>query len=121
MPTKPNKYRLMYWLAVHVESRHLLNGFPYLGNDEYRPDNRRVPDYVVMHLIQPYLNKGIHITADNYFTCLQLAKKLKEKYISIAGIVKYRNPSVCELNSIHPSYGATARVGPWHPHILEIS
>jgi len=37
-----------YWLAVDKESKYLINGFPYVGKDEIRYANERVPDHVVM-------------------------------------------------------------------------
>jgi hypothetical protein len=49
-----------------------------MGKDDHHPDNQHVSDYVVRHLIQLYLNKGINITTGNYFTSLKLSKKFKE-------------------------------------------
>lgn len=50
-PTKSDKTGQKYWLAVDVESKYLLNWFPYVGKDEYWPDDKHVSDYIVMRLI----------------------------------------------------------------------
>lgn len=40
-----------------------------------------------MRLMQPFLNRGINVTVDNFFTSLQLAKELKAKKTSLVGTV----------------------------------
>ena len=85
MASKPDKYGQKYWLAVDRESKYLVNGFPYVGKEEHRPTEERVADYVVMRLMDPYLNKGRNVTTDNYFTSVNLAKQLKKKGTSIIG------------------------------------
>jgi hypothetical protein len=88
MLTKPDDYGQKCWLEVDVDSECLLNGFQYLGKDEYRPDDQLVSYCCVMSSMQPFRNKDINITADNYFTFLQLARMLKKKYTISVGAVK---------------------------------
>jgi hypothetical protein len=35
--TNPDKYGQKFWLAVDVELKYVLNGFPYLGKVGYCP------------------------------------------------------------------------------------
>ncbi|XP_035221876.1 uncharacterized protein LOC118194783 [Stegodyphus dumicola] len=34
MPSKPDKFGIKFCLAADVDSKYVLNGFPYLGKDE---------------------------------------------------------------------------------------
>ena len=34
MPNKPNKFGIKFWLASDVNSKYVVNGFPYLGKAE---------------------------------------------------------------------------------------
>lgn len=70
-----------FFICVDVDSKYLLNEFPYLGVDENRPTNERVADHVVMKLMKyPYLGKGRNVT-NNYFTFLQFSKKQEENEV----------------------------------------
>ena len=33
---KPHKFGIKFWLAVDVQTKYILNGFPYMGKDETR-------------------------------------------------------------------------------------
>ena len=83
--SKPDKFGQKFFLCVDVDSKYLLNGFPYLGKDPNRPTNERLADHVVMKLMEPYLGKGRNVTTDNFFTSMALAEQLKSKHTSIVG------------------------------------
>lgn len=87
MASKPDKFGIKFWLAVDVESKYLLNGFPYLGKDETRPSDQSVSENVVLRLVEPYLDTGRNITTDNFFTSLNLAEILKARNTSLVGTV----------------------------------
>lgn len=87
MASKPDKFGIKFWLAVDSTSHYLLNGFPYLGKNDHRPQNQRLSEYVVMNLSAPFLGKGRNITCDNFFTSVNLAQMLKAKRTSIVGTV----------------------------------
>ena len=36
MPNKPDKFGIKFWLTSDIESKYVINGFPYLGKDEKR-------------------------------------------------------------------------------------
>ncbi|CAK6968768.1 piggyBac transposable element-derived protein 4-like [Scomber scombrus] len=82
MANKPDKFGIKFWIAADVETKYMLNGFPYLGKD---PSNQSVSERVVMKLMEPYLGKGRNVTTDNYFTSLTLAKTLLKRNTSLVG------------------------------------
>lgn len=82
---------------VEVDSKYILNGFPYLGKDSYRPANKLLGEYVVKKLIDPYKNKGYCITADNYFTSLRLVQTLIKLKTIYVGTVRKNRPELPSL------------------------
>ena len=48
MASKPDKFGQKYWLALDKESKHVINGFPYVEKDEMRSLTEHVFDRVVM-------------------------------------------------------------------------
>jgi len=85
MSSKPDKYGVKYWLATDAKIRYILNGFPYLGKDETRPQNRSLGEHVVLRLLEPFLHKGRNVTTDNFFTSVSLANELQKRNTSIVG------------------------------------
>ncbi len=79
MPNKPDKFGIKFWLATDVRSKYLISGFPYLGKDETRPSGVPLNEFVVLNLVDNYVNCGRNITIDNFFTSVQPAKKLLAK------------------------------------------
>ncbi|CAK6978110.1 piggyBac transposable element-derived protein 4-like [Scomber scombrus] len=85
MANKPDKFGIKFWIAADVETKYMLNGFPYLGKDPSRPKNQSVGETVVMRLMEPYLGKGRNVTADYFFTSLTIAKTLLKRNTSLVG------------------------------------
>lgn len=85
---KPDKFGIKFWLLVDVESKYLCGGFPYLGKDDNRSNAISLPEYLVLKLLQPYFKKGRNVTTDNFFTSLNLAKKLMVEKTSIVGTMR---------------------------------
>lgn len=85
MSNKPDKFGLKFWMLADVNSKYVLNAFPYLGKDEQRPQDQNLGEYVVLRLAEPFLGAGRNITTDNFFTSLALARKLKAKKTSLVG------------------------------------
>ena len=86
MPNKPDKYGIKFWVIVDVNSKYVSNIIPYLGAQE-KDERGGVPlaESVVMKFAQHVTGKGYNITCDNFFTSLQLAKRLANEKISIVG------------------------------------
>ena len=75
-------------MAVDVQSKYVINGFPYLGKDETRTSTP-LGEFVVLKLAEPYLHQGRNITTtDNFFTSIPLAEKLVAKRTSLVGTIR---------------------------------
>ncbi|XP_071746952.1 piggyBac transposable element-derived protein 4-like [Lepeophtheirus salmonis] len=85
MAKKPDKFDIKFWLAVDASSKYLVNGFSYLGKDSQRPANKFLSEYIVMKLMEPYLDKGRNVTTNNFFTSLSLANELQKNRTTILG------------------------------------
>ncbi|XP_052901621.1 uncharacterized protein LOC128309304, partial [Anopheles moucheti] len=93
-------------MAVDVDSKYIINIFPYLGKNNERPAKERLGDFVVKKLVDPYLNRGRNVTCDNFFTSLELAKFLKSKKTSLVGTVNKarREVPICVKNAKEKLY-----------------
>ena len=78
MPQKPDKFGIKFWILAEVDSKYLVNGFPYLGKDNLRPPNRLLGEHVILELGSPIFGKGYNITCDNFFTSLKLILELQK-------------------------------------------
>ena len=88
MNNKPDKFGIKFWLLVDTNSKYLLNGKPYLGKDDNRPDNLKIGEHIVLDLLKPYHKSGLTIITDNFFTSLELAKRLKKKNMKLVGTIR---------------------------------
>ena len=77
-----------------VDSKYFCNGFPYIGKDDLRPDDVQVTEHVVLKLADPFLNEGRNITADNYFSSMKLAEKLRVAKTSYVGTVNKKRREI---------------------------
>lgn len=94
IPLKPDKFGIKFWILVEVTSKYILNGFPYLGKDTDRPVSQLQGEYVVLKLIEPYVNKGHCVTADNFFTTLRLVEDLLKKKTTYIGTIRKNKPEL---------------------------
>ena len=103
MANKPDKFGLKFWLAADVNSKYLVNGFPYLGKDDMRPAGQSLSENVVLRLMEPLFGKGHNVTCDNFFTSLKLMKQLRDKKTSLVGTVNRARrelpPSVADTST----------------------
>ena len=67
MTDKRDKFGIKFWLAVDVELKYISKAIPYLGKDEARPATQRLPDNVVINIVEPYLGKGRNVTTYNFW------------------------------------------------------
>ncbi|XP_043604494.1 piggyBac transposable element-derived protein 4-like [Bombus pyrosoma] len=58
LPNKPDKFGIKFWLASDVQTKYVVNGFPYLGKNEKRAPSQPLGEFVVLKLIKPYSMKG---------------------------------------------------------------
>ena len=96
IPNKPEKYGIKaFTLANSANGYMLINGYMlnilvYTGADtldEADPNYNTLlqPGRVVLHLLQPYLDKGYHVYTDRYYTSIPLANALEERSTSFTG------------------------------------
>jgi hypothetical protein len=92
IPTKPGKYGLLVYWITEAESSFPLRCLPYIGTktllDADKSPCTSIPEAITLHLCQSFLDKGRNITADNYFTSLDLAKKLKTRKTTLVGTIR---------------------------------
>lgn len=88
MPNKPDKFGIKFWLASDLQSKFIINGFPYLGKDETRQSSIPLSEFVVLKLIEPFTGAGRNVTTDNFFTSKSLASKLLEKRTTLVGTIR---------------------------------
>lgn len=81
MPDKPGKFGIKFCLAADVETKYMLNGFPYLGRDQ------SLEESVVLKLVDSFLEEGRNVTTTSFFTSLPLAHKLLDRNTSLVGSV----------------------------------
>jgi hypothetical protein len=86
IPNKPDKFGIKFWVLADLKTKYCLNIMPYLGKDETRVSG--LGSHVVMSLMEPYFGRGYNVTTDNFFTGLDLARKLQQKKTSIVGTVR---------------------------------
>ena len=81
MPGKPNKYGVKAFTLASSENGYMLNVLLHTGAEtlsEANPAYSSLPQpaRVVMHLMQPYLNRGHHVYTDRYYTSVPLTQAL---------------------------------------------
>jgi len=104
MPNKPDKFGIKFWILAEHSSKYCLNLKLCLGKDEERTVS--LGTHTVMKLMEPYYSVGYNVTADNFFTSAELAKKLLDKLTSLVGTLRLNRkeiPSVCTKMDTHSS------------------
>ena len=107
---KPNKFGLQFWLASDVNSKYVVNGFPYLGKDQTKPSTIPLSEFVVLKLIESFTFSWRNISTDNFFTSLSLTSKLLQKHTTLLGTIRANKrelPKLAKLkNDILPLYSS---------------
>lgn len=88
MPNKPDKFGIKFWLASDVNSKYIINGFPYLGKDDNRQTTVPLGEFVVLKLMEPFTGCGRNVTMDNFFTSIPVAEKLLAKRTTVIGTIR---------------------------------
>lgn len=89
IPSKPNKYGIKLFSVVDAKMNYTYNMEIYTGS---QPDGPFVvsnkPRDVVKRMAEPFFGSGRNITADNWFTDMNLVDELKKKKLSYVGTVR---------------------------------
>lgn len=90
LKNKPDKYGLKMQCLVDSKTHYLLNGFIYTGKDTRRanPKKLSIPTLDVLTLIPPISGTNRNITADNWFSSIELIKELRSHTISYVETLK---------------------------------
>ena len=94
MPNKPNKFGIKFWILAEVDSKYLCNEKPYHGKDSPRQKGDDLLTDICLTLLEPYFRKGYNVTTDNFFTSINLAKKLLVQRTTILGTIKKQRREV---------------------------
>ena len=80
---------MKFWVLTEVENKYIVNVIPYLGAIE-KESRLGIPsaEHVVLSLTEVVKNKGYNVTTDNFFTSLEVARKLRDRATSIVGTVR---------------------------------
>ncbi|KAJ8877196.1 hypothetical protein PR048_021650 [Dryococelus australis] len=75
---KPAKYELKVLVLCDAQTHYFVNGFIHSGKTkEPNPNKLYVPTLTVLSLIEPIANSNRRITADNWFSEIELLEQLK--------------------------------------------
>lgn len=91
-PSKPGKFgELIRWCS-DANDRYFLNGSPLTKRPEdrdalilHKEENKA--KRLVTNLVAPYLDRGLNVTGDRFFTSLELAEELLERRTTYVGTV----------------------------------
>ena len=89
MPQKPTKWGIKAFTMADSSNGYLLNVLVYTGAETLdgspSPEDLPQPARVVMHLMQPCLNRGHHLFTDRYYTSIPLVQALQEQQTTFTG------------------------------------
>lgn len=88
IPSKPTKYGIKVWWICDAVSHYPLKGIVYTGKKEGSERATNQGEKIVMELAQKYAHTGRTVYADNFFSTLELAKKLIDNGLAYVGTVR---------------------------------
>jgi len=88
IPSKPGKYGIKIWAVCDSATSYVLKMDVYKGKEVHEPRNKNLGCKVVMHLTEPFKKSGRNITCDNFFTSLELGRKLLKERLTLVGTIR---------------------------------
>lgn len=94
MPAKPNKYGLKVLALTDARTSYFYNAYLYCGKGTdgrgLSDDERKlsIPTQTVLRLIPPIINSNRNITADNWFSSMELVQELQKRKLTYVGTLK---------------------------------
>jgi hypothetical protein len=92
IPSKPGKFGIKIFWIVEAETSIPLKCLVYVGSNTLSASELEhassMPEAVVYHLAQPWLNRGYNITLDNFFTSKALGDRLLKEKTTIVGTIR---------------------------------
>ncbi|XP_030745477.1 uncharacterized protein LOC115874468 [Sitophilus oryzae] len=90
LKSKPDKYGLKMQCLVDTKTHYLLNSFIYSGKDTHKTNPRKldIPTLDGLALIPPISGNNRNVTADNWFSSVELIRELRKHNITYVGTLK---------------------------------
>ncbi|KAJ4441089.1 hypothetical protein ANN_10939 [Periplaneta americana] len=94
IPKKPRKYGIKIMALDDAKTHYLLNGYIYSGKDSdgktlsEAENNFRKPTQSVLHLSRPINHTHRNITADNWFSSIELSMELQNRGLTYVGTLR---------------------------------
>ena len=88
MPSKPSKYGLKFWAVCDSGNYYCWNLRFYVGKEDARDIQVPYGEYITMDILQGLFGSGRNLTCDNFFTSLNLSRRLFQSGITMVGTVR---------------------------------
>lgn len=94
MPNKPAKYGIKLICLTDAHNSYLLNAYIYVGKDNdgksLTKEKQKLlkPTQAVIQVAQPIINTNRNITADNWFSSIELVQELEKRKLTYVGTLK---------------------------------
>ncbi|UYV72389.1 hypothetical protein LAZ67_9002911 [Cordylochernes scorpioides] len=103
IPSKPNKYGIKIVILADSRTHYMYNAMVYTG--KYKTPKSKelsLPTQIVLDISQPLWKSNRNITADNWFTSIELVDKLKEHALIYLGTMRKNKPQIPPQFQPHP-------------------
>ena len=88
MKSKPAKYGIKIFILSDARTSYFVNGSIYCATQYPNPKKLLKPTLEVLNLAQPIVNSNRNITADNYFSSVELVNELKKQGLTFVGTMR---------------------------------
>lgn len=90
LKNKPNRYGLKIMCLCDAKNSYLFNAFIYAGKGAPIPNPRKlsIPTLSVLELVAPVMNTNRNITADNWFSSMELVNELLKVGLTYVGTMR---------------------------------
>lgn len=94
MGNKPNKYGLKVMILCDARTSYFFNGYIYTGkgsDGKSLPEEDRnfsIPTQAVLRLAQPVVGSNRNVTADNWFSSVEVVEQLRKRNLTYVGTLK---------------------------------
>ncbi|UYV62581.1 hypothetical protein LAZ67_2001179 [Cordylochernes scorpioides] len=103
IPSKPNKYGIKIVILADSRTHYMYNAMVYIGKSK-TPKSKELslPTQIVLDISRPLWKSNRNITADNWFTSIELVDKLKEHGLTYLGTMRKNKPQIPPQFQPHP-------------------
>lgn len=120
IPSKPAKYGIKVWWVYDSKTKYPLQGKLYTGREDGEEREGNQGEKVLLQLVNRYSNSGRTVIADNFFTTLEVAKRLAKNGISFVGNIQANKRCVPEDMKKNPSRPVLSSLFGFHENLISI-